>query len=495
MKKYHKANLKTLSLAILSMLMMVGCEEALKEEVFVDISSNNFFQSDEDAIKALDAIYAKMRADGTVTGQSGQQQGWGMFGYGEATVFNFQQVQTDELFVQWGNFNTLTDFVLTPSTYGNFGSMFDDLFEGIFIANNLLVSLEGNEKISVQIRNRVKGEALFGRALFYSNALSFYGNLPKITEPLIDPLNPPSRDSSIVIAQLIIDDFTEAATLLPESYPASDYGRFTKGAALAQLARFQLNQKNWDEVIKAAREVMALGYSLSPTYADIFGVNNETNPEIILALPSFAQLGIGTTIIAHTANSDYVTGSWGGHLAHNSFFNSFDPDDLRKTHLVKEYVSIVDGTNKTIANGAMIMKYQVDPGRVGVWAGNDIVLHRLGEIYLTLAEALNEKGGPNQESIDLINDLRDRAFNDDPTKRIQLADFPTKELLRDHILAERSWELYAENYRREDLIRHGKYIQQALDRGIVNAQPFHVHYPIPQDEIDRNPNMKQNAGY
>lgn len=495
MKKHNQTMGRTLLLALLTSLIVMSCEEALVEEVFVDISSNNFFKNDGDAIAAVDAIYAKMRADGTVTGQSGQQQGWGMYGYGEATVFNLQQVQTDELFVQWGNFNVFTNFTLTPSTYGNFGSMFDDLFEGIFIANNLIQSLEGNENISEQIRTRVRGEALFGRALFYSTALSFYGDLPKITEPLTDPLNPPSRDSSSEIAKLIIDDFTEAAFLLPDSYPASDDGRFTKGAALAQLSRFYLNQKNWSEAIKAAREVLEIGYNLSPVYADIFGVNNENNPEIIFKLPSFPQLGIGTTITAHTANPDYVSGSWGGHLALNSFYDSFDSDDLRKTHLVKEYVSIVDGTTKIIDNGAMIMKYEVDEGRVGVWAGNDIVLHRLSEIYLTLAEALNEENGPNQESIDLINDLRDRAFNNDLSKRIQLIDFPTKESLRDRILTERSWELFAENYRRDDLIRQGKYIQQALDRGIVNAQPFHVLYPIPQGEIDRNPNMKQNDGY
>jgi hypothetical protein len=91
--------------------------------------------------------------------------------------------------------------------------------------------------------------------------------------------------------------------------------------------------------------------------------------------------------------------------------------------------------------------------------------------------------------------LRDRAFGNDPNERIQFSDFSSKESLRDHILDERSWELYAENYRRDDLLRHGKYIQQAVDRGITNAQSFHVLYPIPQNELDRNPNLKQNDGY
>jgi len=475
-------------------LFITSCEKVLEEEVFVDIASNNFFQNDKDAITAVNAIYAKMRADGTVTGQSGQQEGWGMYAYGEATIFNYQQVQTDELFVQWANFNVFSNFTLTPSSYGNFSSLFGDLFEGIFIANNVLANVEGNEILSEEVRNRVRGEALFGRALFYAAAYSLYGNIPKITKPESDPLNLPEQVPPSEIAQLIIDDLTEAANLLPESYPPSDYGRFTKGAALGQLARFQLNQKNWNQSIEAAREVIALSYSLSPEYGDIFGLDNGNNPEIILALPSIAQPGIGNTMVAHTSQSDYIIGSWGGHLARNSFYDSFDQDDVRRSFLIKDYTT-GGGDSKTVSNGAMIIKYEPDPDRVGPWGGNDIVLHRLAEVYLTLAEALNEEIGPNMESIDLINALRDRAFNNDPTKRIQLSDFANKEDLRDYILMERSWETYAENYRRDDLLRHGKYIQKANERGIENARQFHVLFPIPQFEIDRNPNLNQNQGY
>ena len=142
----------------------------------------------------------------------------------------------------------------------------------------------------------------------------------------------------------------------------------------------------------------------------------------------------------------------------------------------------------------MIMKYEVDPDRVGPWAGNDIVIHRYAEVLLTLAEALNELSGPNQESIDLINELRNRAFNNDPAKQVNVSDFTSKEELREHILNERGWELYAEGYRRDDLIRHGKFISGAVERG-KNAQSHHVLYPIPQVELDRNTLLEQNPGY
>ncbi|MEM8567905.1 MAG: RagB/SusD family nutrient uptake outer membrane protein, partial [Bacteroidota bacterium] len=239
MKRIKLSNFCFVVSLLVIALLSVQCSEALEEDVFVDVASNNFFQNDEDAVSAVNAVYAKMRADGSVTGGSGQQEGWGGFGYGEATIFNYQQVQTEEMVVRWSGFSVFTNFTLTPSSYGNFGSVFGDLYEGIFIANNVLANIEDNANLSEEIRDRVKGEALFGRALFYSTALSLFGNIPKITEPESDPLNLPKQAPPSEIVQLVIDDFTEAASLLPENYPTSDYGRFTKGAAWAQLARFQ----------------------------------------------------------------------------------------------------------------------------------------------------------------------------------------------------------------------------------------------------------------
>jgi hypothetical protein len=66
--------------------------------------------------------------------------------------------------------------------------------------------------------------------------------------------------------------------------------------------------------------------------------------------------------------------------------------------------------------------------------------------------------------------------------------------LRSHILKERGWEFFSEELRRQDLIRHGKFIELAKSRGKV-AFDYQVLFPLPQSEIDRNPNLKQNNGY
>lgn len=56
------------------------------------------------------------------------------------------------------------------------------------------------------------------------------------------------------------------------------------------------------------------------------------------------------------------------------------------------------------------------------------------------------------------------------------------------------WELHAEEMHRQDLIIKGTFIGEARQRG-HNAQHYQVLFPIPQEEIDKNPNLKQNDGY
>ncbi|WP_373331374.1 RagB/SusD family nutrient uptake outer membrane protein [Salmonirosea aquatica] len=148
-----------------------------------------------------------------------------------------------------------------------------------------------------------------------------------------------------------------------------------------------------------------------------------------------------------------------------------------------------DANGKPLDN-ARSFKYTPDPNAISQNNGNDIPEIRYADILLSRAEALNELSGPTQESIDLINQVRTRAA----VPALSLADFSTKEQLRDHLLKERGWEFFTEGKRREDMIRMGTFISNAVARG-KNAQPFHVLYPLPQSEIEANPNLKQNEGY
>jgi hypothetical protein len=135
-------------------------------------------------------------------------------------------------------------------------------------------------------------------------------------------------------------------------------------------------------------------------------------------------------------------------------------------------------------------KFPEDLPATGADMGNDFPVVRYADILLSHAEALNEINGPTQEAIDFINAVRTKAG----VPALSLADYGTKELLRDHILKERGWEFFSEELRRQDLVRQGKFIEYGKSRG-KTAFDYQVLYPIPQSEIDRNPSLKQNDGY
>lgn len=89
-----------------------------------------------------------------------------------------------------------------------------------------------------------------------------------------------------------------------------------------------------------------------------------------------------------------------------------------------------------------------------------------------------------------MNRVRTRSIDDPYT----MAEIGGKEEFRDIILQERGWEFYSEGKRREDLIRHGKFIEYALERGL-DASAHQNVFPYPQSEINANPALVQHDGY
>ena len=307
-------------------------------------------------------------------------------------------------------------------------------------------------------------------------------------------------------------DLKFAMEHLPIKYSnAADYGRWTKGAAAALLMKMYMHHKRFDKAVAISDTVMTCGYGLVKEYKMIWDINNEGNEECIFVLPCATKPGVNVNIFPfHSLQRDWVwlsgakVQSADGYRVPWAVYDKFDKEDGRLSCLVKDYYimrnkvpTLVDGrATGRLRNGAIPVKYGEDPDGDGIMCGIDIVLIRYADILLLRAEALNEVNGVNQESIDLINSVRDRAFNNNPAKRIDISMFPDKESLRDYILQERQFELYMEGERRQDLIRHGKYIQNAHDRGITTAMPHHVRYAIPNwIIIEGQGNIKQNDGY
>ena len=125
---------------------------------------------------------------------------------------------------------------------------------------------------------------------------------------------------------------------------------------------------------------------------------------------------------------------------------------------------------------------------------------RYSDVLLTYAEALNEANhGPTQEAYDAINKVRARARGVGTNHEQPQSVYPplsglSEQAFRDSVLVEEKREFAGEGHRRLDLLRHNLFILNAKKRG-VNAQDYEKLYPIPSEEINRNPNLKQNPGY
>jgi hypothetical protein len=113
--------------------------------------------------------------------------------------------------------------------------------------------------------------------------------------------------------------------------------------------------------------------------------------------------------------------------------------------------------------------------------GNKFSFFRYGDILLTKAEALLRSGN-NGDALTIVNDLRE-VRGATPLLSIDEAT----------LLAERGRELYMEGWRRNDLIRYGKFLDAWQDKEV--SDPTYLLFPFPSAQIVANPDLQQNPGY
>lgn len=151
---------------------------------------------------------------------------------------------------------------------------------------------------------------------------------------------------------------------------------------------------------------------------------------------------------------------------------------------------------KNFFDGLSIVKWsnmRSDGGAVhgDNFCDTDIPLFRLGEIYLTRAEALYRLGD-KENALKDIQKLQERAHRKNVAKSIDL----------NTILDEWCREFYLEGRRRSDLVRFDLYTSSQYLWSFKGGQPNGVGvddhyniYPIPSTEIAGNHNLHQNPGY
>ncbi|MEO6453046.1 MAG: RagB/SusD family nutrient uptake outer membrane protein, partial [Ginsengibacter sp.] len=456
---------KFLYIIMSAFFLTVSCKKQLEDKIYDRLVPVNYFNNDGEAISVANSIYGAL--NGT---------GWDYYGAGNERIQMLHDATTD-LFAPTGGsgyYPNLNYFNWKPED-ASFRVNWQGAYKGIGYCNYILQYLPASTKVSDAIKKRVIAEAKTGLGLFYRDLVELFGDVPLIKSFDEGITASPARTPANEVLNYAAEQLKAAIPDLPVSYSSGDNGRFTKGAANALLVKIYLDQKNWDGVIAAANSIISGGYQLDPSYASLFTPENQNNKEFILVKQAFPDFNTGNSMPTYCLPPDYKlpTGVsiqiWNVYRIRRAFYESFDPADVRKASIVDRYPNNNGGTTIIAPTGDVIcMKYAFDSKANIVFATNDMPLIRLADIILAKAEALNQKSGPNQESVDLINQIRMRAFNNDITKNKSLADFASKDALNAWILKERGWELYFEGHRRMDLIRHGKFLEMATARGATD---------------------------
>jgi hypothetical protein len=227
--------------------------------------------------------------------------------------------------------------------------------------------------------------------------------------------------------------------------------------------RIHLFRKEYAEVVSDANEVITLrGSELTVPYADLFLTKNSAESIFEINFDSQIQNTLATNFLPASLGGTRVV------MVNDDIYNAYEAGDLRKA------------ATFGFANSAnYVKKYSRGNTR-----DDNVIVLRLAEVLLNKAEALAEISYPNQEAVDLLNEVRERAG---------LADIDPADIgaFRTAIYKDRRLELAYEGHEWYDLVRTDR-LDDVLGITDVNKSIW----PVPAAEILRNPNLKpQNPGY
>jgi starch-binding outer membrane protein, SusD/RagB family len=362
-------------------------------------------------------------------------------------------------------------------------------------------------------------EAKFLRAFHMWHVMDLFGQVPfrEFNEGV--DVNPKVLSRSEAF-DFIVKDLEEALPGLDNTGPTASNSKATKAAANALLARLYLNKAvykseipegpytfdaaDMNKVIKYADDVAAAGYALEDDYFKNFSKNAAT--EVIFTTAEGTPQNRWFMTLHYNQNPS----GWNGFTTLADFYGKFEAGDERKgtpatgngtafsgigrgfligDQIKDDGTPLIDTrTQKQLSftpdvplsgaatdKGIRVIKYH--PSDNGQY-----ILLRYADVYLMKAEAIMRGGTSNTTALAMVNALR-ATRNASALTSINEAT----------MLDERGRELYWEGIRRVDQIRFGTFNNTWSEK--TNTEPFRVLFPIPQQALDSNPNLKPNPGY
>jgi hypothetical protein len=357
-------------------------------------------------------------------------------------------------------------------------ALWGSIYNTVYIANFILERLPTVPGVNAADRNRVMGTAHFLRGYAYFVGLYTFGGIPQVTTTDIETNRDIPRASEDDILALIQDDYNAALELLPAT--TTNPGFAGEFAVRAALARLNLYLGNWDEAEEFATDVIA---------SELFELDSPYSQIVTTDFPEESIFEVGYTI-----SDDPGTNN---NIGLNNLFVG------RREIIPSNQVVVALATKSEAGTRASSMSFNIEDlsGTDNGWSvakygtadqdNNNVVVFRLGEMYLIRAEArahLGKVTGTNSAQAD-INVLRQRAG-------APLVPAASQSQMLQLVEDERLYELAFEGHRWYDLVRTGR-ADEVMSAYSPNWRDAYELWPIPQREILNNPSLKgnQNPGY
>lgn len=495
------------------------------------LTDNTFWKTEQDADLALTGLY----------------NNWDKY-----NNILYMDLITDNGYCQFpweGGFTMMGNGSLNASNYGT--QYFD--YNNIRKYNNFLEKIEQIE-MDAGKKSIYKAEARFLRAYDYFRKVQFYENIPLVVNTISNPLEAQlAPDPKSKIVDFILNELEEISNILPVANTIESRGHVSSGAALALKARLELYEKMYEEARADAKKVMQMPvYELFPDFRGLFLEENEgRNKESILSiiyiedtykndlwqriLPAkeggYSSISAVQSIVDafEMKNGAAIDEPASGYNADKPFEGRDPRLDMTILHpglwFNSRYFSSLDEGSPDYfqiaaapRSGYNVLKYsKIVPSSLYNNGGNDIIVIRLAEVLLTFAEAAIESNNINAEVYEAINRVRRRVGMPD----VDQSKYNSQAMLRELIRRERRVELAFEGLRYFD-IKRWDIGAQVLDGplygsrfGSVDPLTGNITWadgrikledrnffpdrkyllPIPQSELDANPNITQNLGY
>ncbi|MCD7936530.1 MAG: RagB/SusD family nutrient uptake outer membrane protein [Tannerellaceae bacterium] len=488
---------KNIIYILIAVLGLQSCVD-LDQVPYSSLTPENFFTNEADARSAVISVYSTFtntdifnQFSETIHSQGTDDSEWG---YGRATN------NADK--------NDFDKFVYTTESNLVY-RVWKGYYEGINRCNYAIENIEAmpEDKISPVVQKQLIAEAKFIRAYFYFAMVRYWGEVPLITRQTLtlDGLEVP-KDPEDKIYAFVIDDLEYACEYLPlkSDYAASEAGRATKGAALAQLAKVYLTLEEWQKVIDLTTEVMGLGYALYENYADNFDIEKENGIESLFEIQYLAGDGNAGSVYNGYFRPPFVTiNGWAGYGDNPVTKNLYDAygttGDLRRDVNIRLYTrEEYPNMDQNIEYPYYCNKYiDLDPIATRSSSGNNHVVLRYADVLLMRAEALGRMNPASPEAYTYLNQVRRRAYGvpmDQPAA-CDVTPVNSVEEFVEIIIKERRLEFAFEAHRRFDLLRTKK-LKEAMmaqnpEIGAVISEK-HYYFPVPQTELDANRLLEQH---